>query len=104
MAISSRNPNPGTLIHSDQGTQFTAWAFTHRAKASRPVPSTGSIGDCYDNAMIESFWSRMQVELLDRQRSLTRVELDNRFAGHQYMLFPVSGMAVPSEASFIRIS
>jgi len=37
----------------------------------------GSIGDCYDNAMIESFWSRMQVELLDRQRWLTRVELAN---------------------------
>jgi len=34
-------------------------------------------GDCYDNAMIESFWSRMQVELLDRQRWETRVELAN---------------------------
>jgi putative transposase len=34
-------------------------------------------GDCYDNAMIESFWSRMQVELLDRQRWLTRVGLAN---------------------------
>jgi len=77
MAISSRNPDPGTLIHSDQGTQFTSWAFTHRAKASGLVPSMGSIGDCYDNAMIESFWSRMQVELLDRQRWLTRVELAN---------------------------
>ncbi len=77
MAISSRNPSPGTLIHSDQGTQFTSWAFTHRAKASGLVPSMRSIGDCYDNAMIESFWSRMQVELLDRQRWLTRVELAN---------------------------
>lgn len=77
MAISSRNPDPGTLIHSDQGTQFTSWAFTHRAKVSGLVPSMGSIGDCYDNAMIESFWSRMQVELLDRQRWLTRVELAN---------------------------
>ena len=37
----------------------------------------GSIGDCYDNAVIESFWSRMQVELLDRQRWRTRVELAN---------------------------
>ncbi len=77
MAINSRNPKPGTLIHSDQGTQFTSWAFTHRAKASGLVPSMGSIGDCYDNAMIESFWSRMQVELLDRQRWRTRVELAN---------------------------
>jgi putative transposase len=35
----------------------------------------GSIGDCYDNAVIESFWSRRQVELLDRRRWKTRVEL-----------------------------
>ena len=35
----------------------------------------GSKGDCYDNAMIESFWARMQVELLDRKRWNTRVEL-----------------------------
>ena len=37
----------------------------------------GAVGDYYDNAMIESFWSRMQVELLDRQRWETRVELAN---------------------------
>ena len=37
----------------------------------------GSIGDCYDNAMIESFWSRMKVELLDRRRWKTRIELAN---------------------------
>jgi putative transposase len=37
----------------------------------------GSIGDCYDNAMIEAFWSRMQVELLNTRRWRTRVELAN---------------------------
>jgi len=77
MAIDSRRPPPGTLIHSDQGVQFASWAFTGRAKASGLVPSMGSIGDCYDNAMIESFWSRMQVELLDRQRWKTRLQLAN---------------------------
>ncbi|MFV0634926.1 integrase core domain-containing protein [Demequina sp.] len=35
----------------------------------------GSIGDCYDNSRIESFWSRMQVELLDRKKWNTRIEL-----------------------------
>ena len=75
----SRNANPldGTVIHSDQGTQFTSWAFTRRALDSGLLPSMGSVGDCYDNAVIESFWSRMQVELLDRQRWRTRVELAN---------------------------
>jgi len=37
----------------------------------------GSIGDCYDNAMMEAFWSRMQVELLNTRRWRTRVELAN---------------------------
>lgn len=78
MAIDHRQPTKGeTVIHSDQGTQFTSWAFTRRAIDSGLVPSMGSIGDCFDNAMIESFWSRMQVELLDRQRWRTRIELAN---------------------------
>ena len=64
MAIDARAPQ-GTIIHSDQGTQFTSWAFTRRALDSGLVPSMGSVGDCYDNGMIESFWPRMQVELLD---------------------------------------
>jgi putative transposase len=36
-----------------------------------------SVGDCYDSAVVESFWSRMQIELLDRKRWKTRVELAN---------------------------
>jgi len=76
MAIDQRRPVEGaTVIHSDQGTQFTSWAFTQRAIDSGLLPSMGSIGDCYDNAVIESFWSRMQVELLDTRRWKTRVEL-----------------------------
>ena len=77
MAIQTRTPPTGAVIHSDQGVQFASWAFTQRAKDSGLVPSMGSVGDCYDNAMIESFWSRMQVELLNRQRWRTRVELAN---------------------------
>lgn len=78
MAIDQRRPDAGsTVIHSDQGTQFTSWAFTRRAIDSGLLPSMGSKGDCYDNAMIESFWSRMQVEWLNRQKWRTRVELAN---------------------------
>jgi putative transposase len=46
MAINNRNPTNETVIHSDQGTQFTSWAFTRRAQESGLVPSMGSIGDC----------------------------------------------------------
>jgi putative transposase len=63
--------------YCDQGVQFASWAFTQRAKDSGLVPSMGSVGDCYDNSMMEAFWSRMQVELLDRRRWKTRVELAN---------------------------
>lgn len=49
----------------------------HGVKDSGLVSSMGSVGDCYDNSMIEAFWSRIQVELLDRHRWKTRVELAN---------------------------
>ncbi len=77
MAIDQRRPATSTVIHSDQGTQFTSWAFTRRAVDSGLLPSMGSVGDCFDNAVMEAFWSRMQVELLDRKRWSTRVELAN---------------------------
>jgi transposase InsO family protein len=77
MAIDQRRPTKSTVIHSDQGTQFTSWAFTRRAIDSGLLPSMGSVGDCFDNALMEAFWSRMQVELLDRKRWSTRVELAN---------------------------
>ena len=77
MAIQTRTPPAGAIIHSDPGVQFASWAFTQRAKDSGLLPSMGSVGDCYDNSMIEAFWSRMQIELLDQQRWRTRVELAN---------------------------
>ena len=65
------------LQRSVELAQFTSWAFTRRAAESGLVPSMGSIGDCYDNAVIESFWGRMQTELLNRRRWKTRIELAN---------------------------
>ncbi|WP_442790965.1 IS3 family transposase [Nocardia sp. NBC_01327] len=77
MAIDSRSPAEGTIIHGDHGTQFTSWTFTHRARTAGLLPSLGTVGDPYDNAVVESFWARMQVELLNRQRWNTRIELAN---------------------------
>jgi putative transposase len=78
MAIANRDrAAEQTVIHSDHGTQFTSWAFTQRAKESGLLPSMGSVGDCYDNAVIEAFWGRMQTELLNRRRWRTRLELAN---------------------------
>lgn len=80
MAIDSRGTAgqiPDTIIHADHGTQFTSWTFTERARRAGLLPSLGTVGDPYDSAVAESFWARMQTELLDRQRWRTRVELAN---------------------------
>jgi putative transposase len=52
-------------------------ALTRRALDSGLVPSMGSIGDCYDNGQMESFWARMQGELLNGKEWNTRLELAN---------------------------
>jgi putative transposase len=77
MATGSRRPSPGAIIHGDHGTQFTSWAFTSRARNAGLLPSLGTVGDPYDNAVVESFWGRMQAGLLNRRRWRTRVELAN---------------------------
>lgn len=77
MAIRNRRPEPGGIVHADHGVQFTSWAFSDKIRSAGLMPSFGSIGDGLDNAMMESFWSSMQIELLNRRRWKTRVELAN---------------------------
>jgi transposase InsO family protein len=75
MAINNRRPSGETVIHTDHGSQFTSWAFSERARQAGLVPSIGTVGDAYDNALIEAFWARLQTELLDRTKWKTRIEL-----------------------------
>jgi len=77
MAIKNRRPEPGGVVCADHGTQFTSWAFTDRIRSAGLMPSFGTVGDGLDNAMMESFWSSMRIELLNRKRWKTRVELSN---------------------------
>jgi putative transposase len=82
MAIIRRRPqeqpeNERTIAHSDHGSQYTSWAFGQRLRAAGLLGSMGSVGDCYDNAMMESFWGTMQLELLDSKTWQTREELAN---------------------------
>ena len=77
MAIQQRTIKRGSIVHADHGVQFTSWAFTDKVRQAGLMPSFGSVGDAFDNAMMESFWSTMQIELLDRKRWKTRVELSN---------------------------
>jgi putative transposase len=77
MAIRNRLPEPGGIVHADHGVQFTSWAFGNKIRSAGLMPSFGSVGDGLDNAMMESFWSSMQIELLNRKKWKTRVELAN---------------------------
>jgi putative transposase len=78
MAVTRRGPGSNsTVLHSDHGTQYTAWAFGKRLRDAGLLGSMGTIGDCYDNAMMESFWHTMQLELLDTRTWKTREELAN---------------------------
>jgi Integrase core domain len=101
------SPEPG---------QFGSWAFTQRARASGLLPSMGSIGDCVDNAMMESFWARVHVELLNRRRWRTRLELStalfeyleilhNRQRRHSALgMLSSGGVRTPHPASSLKPS
>lgn len=67
MALEQRRPE-GVIHHSDQGTQYTSIAFGTRCREAGVRPSMGSVGDCFDNAMCESFFATLECELLDRRR------------------------------------
>jgi putative transposase len=60
-----------TVHHSDQGTQYTAIDFGKRCRTEGVRPSVGSRGDCYDNAMCESFFATLECELVERETYAT---------------------------------
>ncbi len=60
------------IHHSDQGCQYTSLVFGSRCRHAGIVPSTGSVGDCFDNALAESFFATLETELLDRHTFPTR--------------------------------
>jgi putative transposase len=63
MAIFRRRPK-NVIHHSDQGCQYTSIAFGKHCEKAGIRPSMGSVGDCYDNAMCESFNATLECELL----------------------------------------
>jgi putative transposase len=73
MALWQRRPE-AVVHHSDQGTQYTSIAFGLRCKEVGVRPSMGSAGDCFDNALCESFFATLECELLDRRRFRTQAE------------------------------
>jgi len=73
MALGQRRPQE-VIHHSDQGTQYTAIAFGQRCREAGVRPSMGSVGDCFDNALCESFFATLECELLERRQFRTQGE------------------------------
>jgi transposase InsO family protein len=74
-AIALRRPVGTVIIHSDRGSQFRSKAFVRTLKHNGLTGSMGRVGACGDNAAMESFFSLLQKNVLDRQRWATREEL-----------------------------
>ena len=72
-ALMQRRPLQ-VVHHSDHGCQYTSYAFGKRCREMNVMPSMGSIGDAFDNAMAESFFATLEKELLDRRRFRTQAE------------------------------
>ncbi len=73
MAVTQRQPS-GVIHHSDRGSQYTSYAFGKRCREAGIMPSMGSVGDAYDNAMAESFFATLEREVLNRRRFKSQAE------------------------------
>jgi putative transposase len=73
MAVGQRDASD-VVHHSDHGSQYTSLTFGARCREAGVRPSLGSVGDCYDNAMCESFFATLECELLERRRFASKAE------------------------------
>jgi transposase InsO family protein len=66
-AVTRRRPAPGVIFHSDRGCQYTSGQYATLARDHQVRLSVGRKGQCWDNAVAESFFATIKTELLDRQ-------------------------------------
>ncbi|MGC5322335.1 IS3 family transposase [Micromonospora arida] len=77
MAIQHRRPARDQLIHhSDRGTQYTSFEFGRTLRSCGVLASMGSVADCYDNAMAETFFATLKTELVYTRAWPSRHELE----------------------------
>ncbi len=74
MAVWRRKPKQPVIIHSDQGSQFGSDDFVRWCKDNKLIPSMSRRGNCYDNAVAESFFSNLKKERIKRKIYSTREE------------------------------
>jgi len=81
-ALTLRRPRPGLLHHSDRGVQYASAAYQQRLAAHGIVPSMSRVGDCWDNAVVESFFATLKRELAHDARWMTRAEARRALTGY----------------------
>ena len=74
MALDTRHPAPGLIHHSDRGVQYACTAYRELLTAYQLEASMSRAGDCWDNAVAESFFATLELELIDRATWVTRRE------------------------------
>lgn len=74
MAVAVRKPEPGLLHHSDRGSQYASHDYRALLKQSKMQASMSRKGNCYDNAVMESFFGTIKSELTRRRRYRTKAE------------------------------
>ena len=67
MAVARRQPEPGLIAHSDQGKPYASHDYRARLKKHKMLQSMSRKGDCWDNAVAESFFATLEFELIDQQ-------------------------------------
>ena len=74
MAVARRRPGPGLLHHSDRGVQYASDDYQHLLTGRGIVCSMSGKGDCWDNAVMESFWATLKAELVNQTHYATHEE------------------------------
>ena len=76
MALGNRSPGNDLIHHSDRGSQYASAAYRQALFQQGITASMSRRGNCYDNAVIESFWHSLKVELVHRRSFATRIEAE----------------------------
>lgn len=74
MALNHRGPSRGLLHHSDRGCQYASERYREQLAKAAITPRMSRAGNCYDHAMMESFWATFKRELVHRHHFRTRAE------------------------------
>lgn len=73
-ALTLRRPQPGLIHHSDRGVQYASAPYQARLRAHGIVPSMSRVGNCWDNAVVESFFATLKRDLVHGARWVTQVD------------------------------